>query len=148
MIDPTFRNIKMVVYSFIRKWWQWSYKKIFFWYYMPLVEIKDFNVLINNKPLFDQSLKNKKETYEKLVEISRNDEYTTENELDYLYHQKYYKLIGTDLSRQINTSITPKINFIGKFEENGGTKMFFIAEKQQKNHSKLCFRFIKCNRIT
>ena len=29
-------------------------------YYMPLVEIKDFNVLIDNKPLFDQPPKNKK----------------------------------------------------------------------------------------
>ena len=32
--------------------------------------------------------------------MSKNDEYTTENSLDYLYHQKYYKLIGIDLSRQ------------------------------------------------
>ena len=43
---------------------------------MPLVEIKDFNPLINNKPYFDQSLKNKKEAYEKLMEISRNNDYT------------------------------------------------------------------------
>ena len=27
---------------------------------MPLVEIKDFNALINNKPVFDQPLKTKK----------------------------------------------------------------------------------------
>ena len=26
-------------------------------YYMPLVEIKDFNALIENKPFFDQSVK-------------------------------------------------------------------------------------------
>ena len=31
----------------------------------------------------------------------RINDYTTENLLDYLYHQKYYKLIGIDLSRQI-----------------------------------------------
>ena len=37
--------------------------------------------------------------------MSRNDDYTSGNLLDYLYHQKYYKLIGTDLSRQTNTSI-------------------------------------------
>ena len=28
-------------------------------YYMPLVEIKDFNALIDNKSFFDQSVKNK-----------------------------------------------------------------------------------------
>ena len=36
---------------------------------MPLVEIKNFNVLIDNKPLFEQPVKNKQETYEKLIKI-------------------------------------------------------------------------------
>ena len=99
---------------------------------MPLVEIKDFNALIDNKPFFDQPVKNKYEAYEKLIEMSRNDDYTTRNLLDYLYHQNYYKLIGIDLSRQTNTSIPQQINFVGKLEEDDDTAMFFIAEKQQK----------------
>ena len=32
-----------------------------------MVEIKDFNVLIDNKPFSDQAVKNKKEAYEKLI---------------------------------------------------------------------------------
>ena len=36
--------------------------------------------------------------------MSRNDDYNRKL-LDYLYHQKYYKLIGTDLSRQTSTAI-------------------------------------------
>ena len=36
--------------------------------------------------------------YEKLIEMSKNDDDTTGNLLDYLYHQKYCKLIVTDLS--------------------------------------------------
>ena len=56
-------------------------------YYMPLVEIKDFNVLINNKPFFDQQIKNKQEANEKPVEMSRTNDYTTGNILDYLYYQ-------------------------------------------------------------
>ena len=51
--------------------------------YIPLVEIKDFNVLIENKLFFDQPVKNN-QAYEKLVEMSRTDEYTTGNVLDYL----------------------------------------------------------------
>ena len=77
---------------------------------MPLVEIKDFNVLIDNKSFFDQLIKNK-QAYERLVEMSRNDEDTTGNLLDYLYDQKYYKLIGIDLSRQKNPRISQQINF-------------------------------------
>ena len=38
-------------------------------YYMSLVEIKDFNALIDNKLFFDQSVKNKQEAYDKLIEI-------------------------------------------------------------------------------
>ena len=100
-------------------------------YYMPLIEIKDFNALIDNKPFFDQPVKNKQEGYEKLIEMSRNDDYTTGNLLDYLYHQNYYELIGIDLSRQTNTNFPQEINFVGKLEKDDGA-MFFIAKKQQK----------------
>ena len=73
---------------------------------MPLAEIKDFNALNdNNKSFFDQPVKYNQEAYEKLVKISRNDDYTTGNVLDCLYHQNYYRLIGIDLSRQTNTNI-------------------------------------------
>ena len=48
--------------------------------------MQDFNALINNKPFFDQPVKNK-EACEKLIEMSRNDDYTTGNLLDYLYQQ-------------------------------------------------------------
>ena len=64
--------------------------------------------------------------------MSRNDDYTTGNLLDSLYHQKYYKLIGRDLARQTNTSIPQQINFTGKLEKDDGATMFFIAEKQEK----------------
>ena len=64
--------------------------------------------------------------------MSRNNDYTTGNLLDYFYHQKYYKLIRIDLSRQTNTSIPQQINFVGKLEEDYSAAMFFIAEKQQK----------------
>ena len=36
-------------------------------FYMPLVETKDFNALIDSKPFFEQALKNKQEAYEKLI---------------------------------------------------------------------------------
>ena len=40
---------------------------------MSMIEFKDFNVLIENKSVFDQPVKNKQETYEKPKVISRND---------------------------------------------------------------------------
>ena len=42
-------------------------------------------------------MKNRQEAYKKLIEMSINDDYATVNLLDYLCHQKYYKLIGIGL---------------------------------------------------
>ena len=50
-------------------------------YYVPNIEIKDFNVLIDGKSFFDLPVKNK-EAYEK-IEMSRNNDYTTGNLLDF-----------------------------------------------------------------
>ena len=52
-------------------------KKEFDKYYMTLAETKDLYVLIYNKPSFDRTAKNKRETYENLVAMSRNNDYTT-----------------------------------------------------------------------
>ena len=46
---------------------------------MPLVEIKDFNALIDNKPFSDHPVKNKQEAFEKLVKMLRRDDYATAN---------------------------------------------------------------------
>ena len=59
---------------------------------MPLVEIKEFNALTNNKPFFDLPVKNK-QAYEKFIEMSKNDDYTTGNLLYFSYHQNLYELI-------------------------------------------------------
>ena len=43
---------------------------------MPLVEIKDFNVLIDNKSFFDQPIKNKQESHEKRTEMEKRKKKT------------------------------------------------------------------------
>ena len=67
-----------------------------------------------------------------VIKMTKNDDYTTGNLLDYLYHQNYYELIGKNLSRQTNSSIPQQINLVGKLEEDNGAVIFYIAEKQQK----------------
>ena len=77
---------------------------------MPLVEIKDFNALIDNKSLFDQPIN--KQAYEKLIENYYTIEnYAIGNLLDFSFHQNYYKLIGIELSRQANTNSPQQINW-------------------------------------
>ena len=62
LIDPTFMNVnRLFVLSYERieeanigK----DYRDSFLHYYVPKVQIKDFNVLINGKCFFDLSIKN------------------------------------------------------------------------------------------
>ena len=83
---------------------------------------------------FDVPVKNKEEAYEKIIEISKNNDYTTGNLLDYEHFSKHYKLIALDLRKQIeleNLDLRQKINFIGKLEDDIAT-MFFINEKSEE----------------
>ena len=63
--------------------------------------------------------------------MSRNDDNTTGNLLDYLFHENYIKLFVIDLSRKKKRE-PQQINFTGKLEEDDGARIFFVAEKQQK----------------
>ena len=80
--------------------------------------VKDYNVIIDKLAFFDLPIKTEEEAYEKIIDISRNNEYSTGNLLDYDYFKKYYKLIATDLSKQKvlqeNEDLIQQINFIGR----------------------------------
>ena len=63
--------------------------------------------------------------------MSENNDYTTNNLLDYECFSKYCKLIAIDLSKQIgleNPDFKQQISFTGKLEDDEAT-MFFIIEK-------------------
>ena len=66
--------------------------------------------------------------------MSKNNDYTTGNLLDYQYSKDHYKLTAIDLSKQIeleSPDLKQQINFIGRLEENNAT-MFFIIEKKEE----------------
>ena len=131
LIDPTFNKVnRLFVLSFENEEDRTSFSK----YYVPKVEIKDFNVLIDGKSFFDVPVKNKEEAYEKIMSISKNNDYTTGNLLDYEYFSEHYKLIAIDLSKQIkleNPNLKQQVNFPGKPEDERA-KMFFIIKKSEK----------------
>ena len=65
-------------------------------FYLPNGMVKDYNVTINRLAFFDLPIKTEEEAYEKIIDISRNHQYTTGNLLDYDYFKKHYKLIAID----------------------------------------------------
>ena len=61
LIDPTFRNINTLFVLLFKNGDDDPTKNSFEEYYMPFIEIKNFNRLVENKPYFNQSVKNKEE---------------------------------------------------------------------------------------
>ena len=64
LIDPTFKNNNRLFVLSFTNGDDNPTKHSFDQYFMLLVEIKDSNTLIDNKPFFDQLVKNKLEAYE------------------------------------------------------------------------------------
>ena len=118
LIDPTFTNVNrlfVLVYQNVDD--RQSYDE----FYLPKVMVKGYTVIIDKLAFFDLPIKTEEEAYEKIIDISRNNEYTTGNLLDYDYFKKYYKLIAIDLSKQQglqeNEDLIQQINFNGRLTE-------------------------------
>ena len=100
-------------------------------------------MLIDGKSFFDMQMKNYEETYEQMIEMGRNNDYTTGNLLDSQYFSKHYKLIAIDLNKQIeleNPDLKQQINFIGRLERNERATMFFIIKISEETTLNLCIK--------
>ena len=97
LINPAFTNVNRL---FVLAYQTADDRQLFSQFYLARVMVKDFNVIIDQLAFFDLPIKTEEEAYEKIIDISRNNEYTTGNLLDYDYFKKYYKLIAIDLSKQ------------------------------------------------
>ena len=132
LIDPTFTNVnRLFVLSFARNILG-DKRGSFSHYYVPKVEIKGFNVLIDGKSFFDLPVKIEEEAYKKIIDMSNNNDYTTGNLLDFAYFKENYKLIAIDLSKQTKLKDPQQINFIGRLLNTHGATMFFIIEKSEE----------------
>ena len=90
-IDTTINKFnRLFLLSFENEDGRTSFSK----YYTPSVELKYFDVLTDSKSFFDVPIEIKEETYEKIIEMNKNNDYTTGNLLEYEYFSNHYKLIA------------------------------------------------------
>ena len=107
-------------------------------YYLPTVEIKDYNIMINGENFFDQPIKNNKVTYDNIRKIATGQgvDYTTGCLLDYPYFTDTYKMIAVDLSKQQALDADPRaiqqINFTANLDRAGNTRVYFILEEAKE----------------
>ena len=130
LVDPTFTNVNRL---FVLAYQNADDRQSFSQFYLRRVMVKDFNVIIDKLAFFDLPIKTEEEAYEKIIDISRNNEYATGNLLDYDYFKKYYKLIAIDLSKQQvlqeNEDLIQQINFTGRLTEVAN--VFIIIKKKE-----------------
>ena len=130
LIDPTFTNVNRL---FVLAYQNADDRQSFSQFYLPKVIVKDFNIIIDKLAFFDLPIKTGEEAYEKIIDISRNNEYTTGNLLDYDNFKNFYKLITIDLSKQQvlqeNEDLIQQINSIGRLTE--AANVFIIIEKKE-----------------
>ena len=107
-------------------------------YYLPTVELKDYNIMINDENFFDQPIKNNKVTYENIRKIaaSQGDDYKTGCLLDYPYFADTYKMIAVDLSKQQALDADPRaiqqINFTANLDRAENKRVYFILEEAKE----------------
>ena len=78
-------------------------------YYLPTVELKDYNIMINYENFLDQLIKNNKVTYENIRKIAtgQGDDYTTPRAIQ-------------------------QINFTANLDRAGNTRVYFILEEAKE----------------
>ena len=128
LVDPSFQEVtRFFILSFENENGRASYSE----YYLPKVEIKDYDVKIDGKNFFDQPINNDTKRYEdRKIATGQGDDCTIDCLLDYPYLRGNYKMVSIDLSKQQTLNPDPRAiqqnNFTVDLDRAGNTTMFFI----------------------
>ena len=109
--------------------------------FLPRREFKNYNVLIDGRNFYDQTINDIIKQYDEIRKVSTwyGDDYTTGCLLDYAYFKDNYRLVTVDLSKQKALDADPRaiqqIVFQGVVEGAAGTKirLYTILEKSKEN---------------
>ena len=135
LINPSFQGVnRLFVLSFENEDDRASHST----YYLPEVEIKDYNGMIDGRNFFDQPINDMNKTYENIRKIAtgKGGDYTTGCLLDYPYFKENCKMIAIDLSKQQALDADPRkvqqINFTANLVRAGNTTIFLIIEQEKE----------------
>ena len=104
-LDASFQGVRrLFVLAFVnsdngnKKVERNSHKK----YFLPRVNITNYNVLIDGRNFYDQPINDLVKQYDKIRKAAtgQGDNYITECSLDYQYFKDHFNIIAADLSKQ------------------------------------------------
>ena len=107
---------------------------------VPSGQIKNYNVLIDGRNIYDQVVKDLIKQYDEVKNVStgQGDDYKTDSFLDYAYFKDNYKLIAVDLSKQKTLDADPRtiqqIVFLGVVggNDNKTISLYTILEQSKE----------------
>ena len=120
LIDPSFRRVnRLFVLTFDVNANRLGHLR----YYLPTMNIKDYNVMIDGKTFLINQLK---------MTTGQGDDYTSSCLLDYNNFNKHYQMRAIDLSKQQAIDVDPKaiqqISFTRNLGGANNRVIFFIIE--------------------
>ena len=79
-------------------------------YFVPRVNITNYNVLIDGKNFYDEPFNDQIKKYDEVRKVmtGKGDDYTTGSLLDYYYFLKHYQIIAVNLSKQKELDAGPR----------------------------------------
>ena len=109
-----------------------SYRK----YFLPRLRIKNYNIEIDGRNFYDQSINDLIKQYDEIRKIStgQGDDYTTRCLLDFVYFKNNYRLIAADLSKQKALDADPKAiqQIIFTRKTDNWIRVYYIFEKSKE----------------
>ena len=105
-------------------------------YYLPRIDLKIYNVIIDGRNFYDNPIESNIEKYRELKKVmtGKGEDYTTGSLLDYNYFKKHYKLVAVDLSKQKELDADPRaiqqIEFKYMLETN--STIYWVLEKSKE----------------
>ena len=113
-------------------------------YFLPRVDIKDYNALIDGRNFYDQNISDDFKKYEELRKImtGKGEDYTTVSLLDYDCWKNNYKFICCDSSKQkvldSNPIANQQIEFIYKLDNSTNpaniVQILAVLEKEKETN--------------
>ena len=105
-------------------------------YFLPRLKIDNYNIEIDGRNFYDQSINDLIKQYDEIRKIStgHGDDYTTGCLLDFAYFDKNYRLIAADLSKRKALDADPKAiqQTIFTGETSVNVLIYYILEKSKE----------------
>ena len=115
-------------------------------YFLPRVNITNYNALINGRNFYDQPINDLIEQYDEIKRTTgQGDKYATGCLIDYQYFKDHYQLIAVDLSKQkeldADSRAIQQIEFYGVLKTN--SQVCTVLEKSKETILKFCKGTVK-----